>query len=594
MAAPAMSPQTLLEADERQSPRREVVDSGLVTVEMAPAGFGLMCNVSERGIGVYTLKNLIPSQVVQVSFFVPGSSKRVECNARIAWAMGSHAGLHIRDFEGDSATALKKWLTTMQPSRKTEKPRQQRRPFPLRDEQVRSIQAHIENERLNLEQALQFMVTRFLDLTNANGGAIALGVPPAMICCASAGLAPDVGITLSADSGLTGECIRSGQTIYCEDTELDSRVDREACRELNLRSSLIVPVLRQERVSGVLEVFSPSPAAFEEDHRWLMTRLAEVTAELAYPAAKTQTTESMPSQARVAREQETAEADPVAATSSAVAPKTESPGRSNPKDELKSAPAPASRHVPTSLPAAAPSVVPDKPQTDPGVRKYLWVAGFLCLALLLILLVVRHRPAPLSKTPSVPIAIDAPAESPRPAKETAPIKTSSAPEVLRTKEVESTRTERSKEQSHEPVISGSRVLALPRGEATSYDDEQPQTAPAVTLSTTGDLQDLAFPASTRAPELEHRTTVTGGTLIHRVEPAYPLDALQRHLQGDIVLRLHVNKDGKVTQIRELKGDPLLGSAARAAVRQWRYEPFKRDNIPLEMDATVTLRFRIPG
>ncbi len=86
---------------------------------------------------------------------------------------------------------------------------------------------------------------------------------------------------------------------------------------------------------------------------------------------------------------------------------------------------------------------------------------------------------------------------------------------------------------------------------------------------------------------------TGGSLVHRVEPVYPRTTREQHLQGDVLLQAHIAKDGHVVSVRRVKGNPVLASAAISAVRQWRYEPFLRDNLPQEMDISVSVRFELP-
>src|SRR5581483_6541958 len=140
MATPATSPDRLLSADERRAPRKAVVDSGLVTVEMCPAGFGLMVNVSERGMAVYTMKNLTPAQDVQVSFMLPGSPRRIECNGTVMWAADSHAGLKLRGLDAQNLGAFKRWIVALPEVASSENPTLQRRLFPEREQQVRAIE----------------------------------------------------------------------------------------------------------------------------------------------------------------------------------------------------------------------------------------------------------------------------------------------------------------------------------------------------------------------------------------------------------------------------------------------------------------------
>jgi len=69
-------------------------------------------------------------------------------------------------------------------------------------------------------------------------------------------------IVTPRDGSLSGICVRTGEVVYCEDSEHDSRVDRSACRKQGLRSMIIVPLRHRREVVGVLNVNSPEVRAF--------------------------------------------------------------------------------------------------------------------------------------------------------------------------------------------------------------------------------------------------------------------------------------------------------------------------------------------
>src|ERR1700682_5711167 len=98
-----------------------------------------------------------------------------------------------------------------------------------------------------------------------------------MICRARAGEpAPPLGAPVDAKQGLSGECVRSGSLVSCEDTEKDPRVDAAICRALGIGSLMAAPIVSDFRVVGLLEIFSPHPRAFTKAHETVLDRLVEM------------------------------------------------------------------------------------------------------------------------------------------------------------------------------------------------------------------------------------------------------------------------------------------------------------------------------
>ena len=107
---------------------------------------------------------------------------------------------------------------------------------------------------LALEVVLNEIVEQACLATGATGAAVILEREGEMVCRASSGVnAPELGVRLSSDSGLTAECIRTRQVQRCEDAAADPRVDVEACRSLGVRSMMILPLVRNGRTAGVLD-----------------------------------------------------------------------------------------------------------------------------------------------------------------------------------------------------------------------------------------------------------------------------------------------------------------------------------------------------
>ena len=129
----------------------------------------------------------------------------------------------------------------------------------------------------DLEAALQLLAERARYITGSSGAAIALFEDGEMICRASAGpSAPELGAEVQVKSGLTGESVRTRQVLRCDDAEADSRVNRESCRALGIKSVMVVPLFREQEVIGVFELLADRPYAFEERDVTALERLAEM------------------------------------------------------------------------------------------------------------------------------------------------------------------------------------------------------------------------------------------------------------------------------------------------------------------------------
>jgi len=118
---------------------------------------------------------------------------------------------------------------------------------------------------LDLEPAISAITERAKHLTGATGAAIALRAGNEIVCRARAGrTAPDLGVRLQTDAGISAEAVRTGEVMLCHDAERNPRVDLASCRRLGVRSILVSPLRYYRRTLGVFEVLSSSPSAFDE------------------------------------------------------------------------------------------------------------------------------------------------------------------------------------------------------------------------------------------------------------------------------------------------------------------------------------------
>jgi len=148
-----------------------------------------------------------------------------------------------------------------------------------------AVKREVESLGCDLDGALELLAQRAQTFTRATGAAIALTEGADMICRAYAGHdAPSLGARFSIGSGFSGECVRTGRLLSCEDCETDPMVDRESCRALGIRSMIAAPVRWEDAVIGLLEVFSPEPYAFDSNDCIVLERLAGICSSAVHRA----------------------------------------------------------------------------------------------------------------------------------------------------------------------------------------------------------------------------------------------------------------------------------------------------------------------
>jgi TonB family protein len=82
-------------------------------------------------------------------------------------------------------------------------------------------------------------------------------------------------------------------------------------------------------------------------------------------------------------------------------------------------------------------------------------------------------------------------------------------------------------------------------------------------------------------------------LISHVEPVYPPLAKQAQIQGTVVFSALIDKDGKVRDLKVVRGHPLLVQAALDAVKKWVYKPTTINGEPVEVRTDISINFTLP-
>jgi TonB family protein len=436
-----------------------------------------------------------------------------------------------------------------------------------------------------LDMALQGIAEAAQVLTGASGAALAMRQSGLIICQARSGeTAPELGTRLSLDSGISGECLRTGQPLYCDDTNNDSRVDAEVCRTLGIRSLAVVPLRAQHGVIGILEAFSGLPHSFPEKHLELLDQLAELAVVARYRSV-----------------------EPLTRARSVAVPE-------------------ATTDHPGLFSRASPRLV----EIVAALREYGFMRRVLVLGTVAAIALIgglswlllrghsteRNLPSATAQVAATPAGPSASPASPTtlvwnaqdsasiPAKSTKPSPTISASAVRKQAGLREPEESTPPEVVHRSSISDQNIAQPPASppppaptthtvDQTSAPENAPTLAalPPTSASPLGSV--LSVPVAVPPPSVRVSQGLTEGSVIRRVEPQYPSQARTLRLEGTVFLKATVAEDGTVRDIKVVSGPPVLARAAVEAVSRWRYRPYRLNGKPIAMEVEIRTDFKLP-
>jgi TonB family protein len=434
---------------------------------------------------------------------------------------------------------------------------------------------------LALDLVLNEIVEHARLATGATAAAIALARGDEIVCRATTGAnAPDLGVQLNVHSGLSGACVQSKKWQRCDDTETDSRVDAEVCRGLGVRSILVFPVVRDDELLGVFEIFSPRPNAFSDREIQTLQALSRNIVNNVDRAAEAIAAPALPPSSMAAAPSATAivESDDLLQFDSLL---TDSPQTDSPQFNYAEVDPIELDHAQPD----APLPVADLPETtsiskinarDPWM--IVLTLAVIVLALFLGWMTGYVRSPRASVAPKAKAAVNAAPSSTqaKPAEVAASNPNAAVPAPAQPTPAKAVPASSQQSGSTVPPVGG--LVVYEKGKVIF------QTPPQTTSGSAKDntSQPVRVPSK-----------IADQYLIQRVEPEYPEPAREQHIQGPVVLEALVAKDGTVEKLSTISGDSQLAAAATDAVRQWRFKPFLRNGSAEEFQTQITVSFRLP-
>ncbi len=137
----------------------------------------------------------------------------------------------------------------------------------LGEDRLRAVvetQTEIARAGLDFKTIADLVVRRAQGLTGARAGVMEIRDEAEMVYAVVSGdAAAFLGTRVPAKGSLSGLCVERDEVLHSEDTEVDERVDLQACRLVGAGSMICVPLRHGADVVGVLKVYSADRQGFD-------------------------------------------------------------------------------------------------------------------------------------------------------------------------------------------------------------------------------------------------------------------------------------------------------------------------------------------
>jgi diguanylate cyclase len=144
-------------------------------------------------------------------------------------------------------------------------------------DRLAETQNAIATSEFDLDDVLGTVAREAQRLTGADAAAVEIPDGGDLVYRAASGTAEaHLGLRLPSANAISGLAVRTGETLVCDDSETDDRVDVDACRRVGARSLVVVPLLHDAHAAGVLKVYSEKRGAFTPEHVRVITLLADM------------------------------------------------------------------------------------------------------------------------------------------------------------------------------------------------------------------------------------------------------------------------------------------------------------------------------
>lgn len=149
-------------------------------------------------------------------------------------------------------------------------------------------------------------------------------------------------------------------------------------------------------------------------------------------------------------------------------------------------------------------------------------------------------------------------------------------------------------------LAGTKGLPIPvpdwivdPGQSIASQDDYRSESPADAFGEPGEIVWTPSEGRVDTPPKDWTPYEREPVVVKRVRPEYPPLALRAELEGNVHVKVWVDKEGRVRRAVVLKSDgEIFNEAALAAAGKWRFTPAIMNDAPIDVWVSIPFRFRL--
>jgi len=157
--------------------------------------------------------------------------------------------------------------------------------------------------------------------------------------------------------------------------------------------------------------------------------------------------------------------------------------------------------------------------------------------------------------------------------------------------------ENMRQWKYSPFLLEGRPVQVTTAVVLRFDLEKPDSTLLSSLSSVSPSSPVSNIGGAKLPYALRNWVELDSETMHSIQirstaPDYPQMARLAHIQGKVIIRIQVDKEGRVVDEKALSGHPILIQSAMDAVKKWQYRPVIVDGQPVEVLSSVAVEFHM--